>query len=165
MREPFKWHITINLNNGRWASLRLFGKDVRSICPKNFNGQNNLKVYFLILISLSKMLQVLQPMPLVLVSFFKEMSKSLFFRRNLFFKWKKVGENCTVTPKASYSLARAAAVMSPDSLHTRITVFRGFQREYWSRKEMKYFLSLPTEKKKQRNVSENVFPAADWKSS
>merc|ERR1712130_748030 len=106
---------TINLNNGRSASLKLFGKDVKNICPKNFDlGQNNLKVYFLILTSLPKMLQVLLPLPLFLVSFFKG---------------KDFLKNCTVTPKKLATLSRAPP-HTADSLHTRITVFRGFQREY-----------------------------------
>lgn len=63
----------------------------------------------------------------ILVSFFSSDTEPFFL---------KVRENCTVTPKASYSLSRAHTA---DSLHTRITVFRGFQREHWSRKELKYF--------------------------
>jgi len=79
----------------------------------------------------------------ILVSFFSDTEP--FFL--------KVRENCTVTPKASYSLSRAHTA---DSLHTRITVFRGFQREYWSRKELKYFLSLPAGKIKSVNVFEQT---------
>jgi len=73
------------LNNGRSASLKLFGKDVKNICPKNFDlGQNNLKVYFLILTSLPKMLQVLLPLPLFFVSLFKETSWSLSSKGRIF---------------------------------------------------------------------------------
>jgi len=84
------------------------------------------------LTSLPKMLQVLLPLPLFFVSLFKETSWVSFFKGKDFLK------NCTVTPKKLATLSRAPP-HTADSLHTRITVFRGFQREYWSRKELKYF--------------------------
>jgi hypothetical protein len=71
------------------------------------------------------MLQALPPLPLFFVSLFKETSWSLFSDGTFFLK-----ENCTVTPKKLATLSLERRRICADSLHTRITVFRGFQREY-----------------------------------
>jgi len=45
-------------------------------------GQNNLKVYFLILTPLPKMFQVLAPLPLFLVSLFPPRRLGLFLKKS-----------------------------------------------------------------------------------
>jgi len=82
-----------------------------------------------------------------------------FFRRNLFLNERKLYSNAEKLATLSLERRRICA----DSLHTRITVFRGFQREYWSRKELKYFLSLPWRKKEAKKCERECFSSSRLK--
>jgi len=112
--------------------------------------KNNLKVYFLILTSSPKMLQKLPPLPLFLVSFFKETSGSLF-QTKPFFLMKKVRENCTVTPKASYSRERIQQIVSTHVLLSFVASNVNIdQGRNWS------IFCRCQRREKAKNVSKNV---------
>lgn len=93
MREPFKWHITINLNNGRKPSLWDFLARVPEIFVQRIVWRSKqFKSIFSDFDTLAKNVPSVGAVASLfgfLVS--TETSWSLF---------KKVRENCTVTPKA-----------------------------------------------------------------
>ena len=144
MREPFKWHITINLNNGRKPSLWDFLARVPEIFVQRIVWRSKqFKSIFSDFDTLAKNVPSVGAVASLfgfLVS--TETSWSLF---------KKVRENCTVTPKA----------LDPaDSLHhTHVLLsFVASNVNNWSGSRKEVFLTLPAEKK---NVSSN----SDWKCS
>jgi len=133
MREPFKWHITINLNNGRKPSLWDFLARVPEIFVQRIVWRSKqFKSIFSDFDTLAKNVPSVGAVASLfgfLVS--TETSWSLF---------KKVRENCTVTPKA----------LDPaDSLHhTHVLLsFVASNVNNWSGSRKEVFLTLPAEKK------------------
>ena len=145
MREPFKWHITINLNNGRKPSLWDFLARVPEIFVQRIVWRSKqFKSIFSDFDTLAKNVPSVGAVASLfgfLVS--TETSWSLF---------KKVRENCTVTPKA----------LDPaDSLHHTHTYYCLSWLPTWiidQDQGRKYFWRCQRRKK---NVSSN----SDWKCS